>query len=330
MEEGASNAAQWWHIAPCGQAAIDENGTILFANRTLSEWMGQSLQRLANRQASELFTAEARVIYLGLLAYRVAECCKVDEIHLSLHRADGTTMPVLCSARQVDHQGAQLTLLSMLPIARKDRLERELLEARRTAQQALDEKNTVIAELEGLRSRLESQREELEYLAVKLGQEAMSDALTGLPNRRHFEHSLSQLLTGAEASRQFGTFSVAILDVDHFKPVNDQHGHAAGDRTLQKLATLLTSQLRGHDLAARIGGEEFGLLMPDTAPDDANFALDRLRQVVARYDWQEAAVTVSLGVTGYRPGDTRDSLMARADAALYEAKRKGRNRISSS
>lgn len=329
MGEGASDLARWWHLAPSGQVVVNEQGVIVFVNRTLSEWVGQPMRRLTNRSASELFTPEARMLYLGLLVYRLAERGAADEIHLTLRQADDTTMPVLCSARQMDPPGDRLTLLSMLPISRKDRLERELLEARRTTQLALEKKNTVIAELEGMRTRLESQRAELECLTLRLGREAMSDALTGLPNRRRFEHSLQQLLADAEAEPHTSTFSVAILDIDHFKPVNDQHGHAAGDRALEQLASLLVSRLRGRDLAARIGGEEFSLLMPDTTPDEASCALERLRQVIAQYDWQVAPLTVSMGVTGYCQGDTRESLIARADAALYAAKREGRNRISS-
>ena len=163
---------------------------------------------------------------------------------------------------------------------------------------------------------------------MQLGHEANSDALTGLPNRRHFDLVLQERLALAAVARSSDVFSLAILDIDHFKPVNDEHGHAVGDHVLQQLATLLSSQLRGQDIAARIGGEEFALLMPDTSIDEAVNALDRLRLVIETYHWQPVPITASLGVTGYLPEDTSESLMARADDALYAAKHQGRNHVA--
>lgn len=328
MRPRAADFARWWHHAPSGQVIVDEQGLILQANQTLSDWMALPVSYLYNRPASELFTPEARMLYLGLLAYRVAEDGAADEVHLTLRVEGDAPLPVLCSARQMTHQSADLVLLSMLPIARKDSLERELIQARQEAQLALEEKNAVIAELKSVRSALESQREELKSLTMRLGHEARSDALTGLPNRCHFDSVLQQLLLTLAVNRGPASLSVALLDVDHFKPVNDQYGHAVGDRVLQQLAQLLSSQLRGRDLAARIGGEEFALLMPDTSHAEASVAMDRLRRAIEIYPWQPVPITVSIGLTSFRAGDTQDSLMARADAALYSAKHQGRNRVA--
>ncbi|TDB01973.1 GGDEF domain-containing protein [Halomonas marinisediminis] len=324
MEIQAADLARWWHLASFGQAVIDEQGMILQVNRTLGDWLGAPMRRLIDQPASELFTPEARMLYLGLLAYRVAEHGEAGEVHLTLRVKEGEPMPVLCSARLILHRGASLTLLSMLTIARKDRLERELLEARQATQRALAEKSAALAELESLHDTLSAQRAALEQTNQRLGQEALSDVLTGLPNRRRFDQALEAALAGPSA-----TFSVAMLDIDHFKPVNDHHGHAAGDRVLQRLGELLSSQLRGDDLAARIGGEEFGLLMPAASLEAATCALERLRQAVEARPLEELAITLSIGVTQYRAGDTRETLMQRADDALYAAKRAGRNRIVS-
>ncbi|MFN2410901.1 MAG: GGDEF domain-containing protein [Halomonas sp.] len=152
--------------------------------------------------------------------------------------------------------------------------------------------------------------------------------MTGLPNRRHFDVALHELLSRAYVNRLSDSFSMAFLDIDHFKPVNDEHGHAVGDQVLQQLAKLLLSKLRDQDVAARIGGEEFALLMPDTSIDEASNALERLRQAIEIYRWQPVPITVSLGVTSYLPEDTRESLMARADTALYTAKNQGRNLVA--
>ncbi|MCE0731770.1 diguanylate cyclase [Halomonas sp. G15] len=329
----AVDLARWWHLAPFGQVVIDEQGVILQVNRTLGDWLGMPMRRLIDQPASELFTPEARMLYLGLLAYRVAEHGEAGEVHLTLRVKEGEPMPVLCSARLILHQGANLTLLSMLSIARKDRLERELLEARQATQRALAEKSAALAELEALHDTLSTQRAALEQANQRLGQEALSDALTGLPNRRRFDQvldqALDQRLKEAPLVGDFTPFSVAMLDIDHFKPVNDRHGHAAGDRVLQRLGELLTCKIRGDDLAARIGGEEFGLLMPGTDGSAARCALERLRRAVEARPLEGLAITLSIGVTQYRAGDTRETLMQRADDALYAAKHAGRNRIVS-
>lgn len=323
-----ADIARWWQVAPSGQVVVDAQGYMVLVNHTLSDWLGCPANQLVKRLASELFTVESRMLYQGVLAYRVADVGAVNEVHLSLKLANDDTLPVLCSARRLGARNAHQMLISMLPIARKDQLERELLEARHVAQTALKEKEAVIAELESMRTTLNSHNEELQRLTMRLGHEARSDPLTGLPNRRHFDVALQELLSRADVNFSGEGFSVAILDIDHFKPVNDEHGHAVGDQVLQQLAKLLSSKLRGQDVAARIGGEEFALLMPNTSIDEASSALERLRQAIEIYRWHPVPITVSLGVTSYLPEDTRESLMARADTALYSAKNQGRNLVA--
>ncbi|MDN3520654.1 GGDEF domain-containing protein [Halomonas ramblicola] len=329
MPISAADLAQWWNSAPTGQVVIDEQGVILFVNRTLSDWLERPARALVDRSASELFTPASRMLYLGLLAYRLAERGQVDEVHLALRLPDDTSMPVLCSGRQVEHRGARLALLSLLPIPRKDRLERELLDAREATQRALAEKDAVIAELEELQAVLLARREELETVNGRLGAEAITDPLTGLPNRRCFERVLNELMRQAgKENEAVSTFALALLDVDHFKAINDRLGHTAGDRVLERLAALLSATLRAHDLVARIGGEEFALLMLHTTPEAARHAMERLRQSIAEHVWNEVEVTVSIGLSGYRPGDTPERLFQRADAALYSAKHAGRNLLA--
>ncbi|SDM98345.1 GGDEF domain-containing protein [Vreelandella arcis] len=330
MEPRAADIARWWQLAPVGQVVIDDQGYILQVNHTLSDWLSQPASQLINQLASSLFTVESRMLYQGVMAFRLTDVGAVDEVHLCLHLDNERILPVLCSARRLSTKETPLTLISMLPISRKDQLERDLLDARKEAQQALSEKSEVIAELESMRTILESRNSELHRLTMKLGHEARSDPLTGLPNRRHFDLALQERLAGADAYRHSNDFSVAILDIDHFKPINDQHGHAAGDQVLQALAQLLSSQLRGNDFVARIGGEEFALLLPDTSIDEAVGALERLRCAIEVHHWEPVPIIASFGVTSYLPGDTCESLMARADSALYVTKRQGRNHVTQS
>lgn len=119
-----------------------------------------------------------------------------------------------------------------------------------------------------------------------------------------------------------------MVDIDHFKAVNDTHGHAAGDDVLRELARLLKRFIRSSDLAARLGGEEFVVVMPDTGVGGAEAITSRLRRGVAESTGVKTPITVSIGVAELQgPNDTPERLLRRADDALYEAKRGGRNRV---
>lgn len=158
---------------------------------------------------------------------------------------------------------------------------------------------------------------------------ARTDALTGLMNRRAFSEAADREL--ARAERYKLPLSLCILDVDHFKRVNDTHGHAAGDAVLVGLAKTLRSMARRSDLTGRWGGEEFVLLFPQTADAGARIAAERVRRAVAEAKFPspvgELSVTVAIGVAGARPPYTLEDATANADKALYAAKSRGRNRV---
>jgi diguanylate cyclase (GGDEF)-like protein len=166
---------------------------------------------------------------------------------------------------------------------------------------------------------------EIERLATR-------DSLTGLANRRLFDESL--LREAARAQRLGTPLSLLVLDVDHFKQVNDTHGHPAGDKILVAVAESLGGRLRPRDLVARYGGEEFVLILPETDGPGARVVAERTRQKVEslRTDAGVAApvqVTISLGCATFGPaafGNARE-LLGAADRALYAAKRRGRNRV---
>lgn len=160
---------------------------------------------------------------------------------------------------------------------------------------------------------------------------AVTDALTGLYNRRYFERHLNLML--GKAQEQERDMAVMILDIDYFKAVNDMHGHDAGDAVLREFATRLKRNIRGVDLACRFGGEEFVVLMPDTDPGQAEAVAERVRQAVAERPFdvgqpRPLTVTISIGVAlNETLADTPESILKRADVALYRAKREGRNRV---
>ncbi len=164
----------------------------------------------------------------------------------------------------------------------------------------------------------------------RLARLAHTDELTGLPNRRSFMEHLRLASDASDwSAEQPG--AVLMIDVDHFKHINDTHGHASGDAVLQQLAAHFSARLREGDIAARLGGEEFAVLLPRVRLDDAEGLADRLRAAVAaqpfqRDDGEVLRYTISVGVAGIAPGEP-EATLRQADRALYEAKRAGRNRV---
>ncbi len=170
---------------------------------------------------------------------------------------------------------------------------------------------------------------------LKIAEGALQDPLTGLYNRRHFEERLGSEL--ASAQRHGRPLSLLLVDVDHFKQVNDDHGHLAGDEALKMLAFVLRGAIRKEDVLARFGGEEFVVLARETALSGARALGERVRKAVerSRCAWQGSdlgltvsiGVTVSIGLAEFVAGRSERELIEAADRALYLAKQSGRNRV---
>ena len=197
------------------------------------------------------------------------------------------------------------------------------------------EVSRVADQLGAIRGRLQRSERDVARLRARLAEaerDATTDPLTGLANRRQFERRLAEV---AAACRRNGREVCLLLaDVDHFKDVNDRHGHDVGDQVLRLIARVILDGCRPDDLAARYGGEEFAVLLPDAPLPEAletargiNRAL-AARSFVTRHSGHRLGrITVSIGVARLRPGEPPDAALRRADAALYRAKRLGRDRV---
>jgi two-component system, cell cycle response regulator len=162
----------------------------------------------------------------------------------------------------------------------------------------------------------------------QLAELATTDGLTGIKNHRHFRDSFDTALS--LAIRKQMPLSVIMLDIDHFKAINDAHGHAAGDDVLRTFAKILRENTREHDEVARYGGEEFIILLPLTDAPSSMALAERLRESIAKYPWPLQPVTASLGVATL-PGKALprgETLLEQADLALYQSKKRGRNCVS--
>jgi diguanylate cyclase (GGDEF)-like protein len=163
-------------------------------------------------------------------------------------------------------------------------------------------------------------------LQRRLLEQAITDPLTGAFNRRHMGARLREVLSGPHRTP---SAALLLLDIDHFKRINDEHGHDAGDAVLKGLVSVVRSRARKTDLLFRMGGEEFLLLLPDTSESDAMTLADDIRQTIAASPLLEGkTVTASIGVGLAAPRDSVESWIKGTDAAMYEAKESGRNRVA--
>jgi diguanylate cyclase (GGDEF)-like protein len=176
-----------------------------------------------------------------------------------------------------------------------------------------------------LNQQLQAQIQKVDALNRALSEMATTDALTGVANRRAFDHSLQLELAIVE--RRGTPLSLLMLDVDHFKRINDTYGHEAGDKVLVAIAQLLGGCARVIDVVARVGGEEFAVILPDTDAGGAHEVGERMRIAVARSNWLGHPTTISIGAATLHDKEDAASLYVRADAALYAAKTSGRDRV---
>jgi len=183
--------------------------------------------------------------------------------------------------------------------------------------------------LTDIRARKEMEARNAELLAM-LELQALTDPLTTLPNRRAFEREANG--AAARAARAAAPVTVGIADVDHFKAINDRHGHAVGDAVLRAVAEAICAVARDGDVVARLGGEEFGLLFPNTSLAQARQVAERIRRAIAAISLPlayggQVNVTVSIGLARLSTCPSLAAALEHADAAMYAAKGKGRNRV---
>ncbi|MBK6651767.1 MAG: diguanylate cyclase [Betaproteobacteria bacterium] len=195
-----------------------------------------------------------------------------------------------------------------------------------------------------LRAKLDDSQKQINVLreeVLKARRESMQDALTGLANRRAFDHQMAvclaaaQMAPPAEAGTNQRAACLVTSDIDHFKRINDTFGHGFGDQVLRAVSQVIKACTPGDSMAARVGGEEFAILIPEVELNDARQIAEKIRLAVAkarirRQDTQEviASVTMSLGVTLYRMGEDAREFIDRADRALYASKSGGRDRVT--
>lgn len=269
-----------------GVYVMDSRGVITFANQRAAELLGYRTDELLGAVAHDLFH------HHGIPGVVPLEECPIYRVIKTRGRYEG-------EEQFVDKQGQLLTVqVSSQPMLAGERVVGSVSVFRDVSEQ--------------------------KQLEEQLRLSSITDPLTGAYNRRFLQESLLKELYRAE--RHDNPFSLVMLDIDHFKQVNDRFGHGVGDQVLQHLVKLVQGRIRTSDLLARWGGEEFMLLLPATPVDAAAVLAEELRAAL-QADQPEGVgmVTASFGVTGWVPGDTVDLMQQRVDRLLYQAKESGRN-----
>ncbi|WP_420129164.1 diguanylate cyclase [Longimicrobium sp.] len=305
----------------------------------------QSLE-LTRRRGARHFEPEI-LVHLGQLEERLGHDAGLKHLHeaLDLAKEQGAREQVYAAhealagayervgdtARALEHHRAFYKVWrSVFSTETNARIQnvRVRAEVRQSEREAeiLREKNEALTLADEEKARLV---EQLRTQAAELERQTREDALTGVSNRRHLD---TLLATEWERAVRFDrSLTVAMLDIDHFKDVNDRFSHAAGDEVLRTVARILRENTRGVDAVARYGGEEFCLVLVETDLEDGARLCDRLRARVESYDWAMVrpglAVTISAGLAGSHEAEDPDALLAAADLRLYAAKHLGRNRV---
>jgi diguanylate cyclase len=271
---------------------------------------------------------------------------RLDSFQSHLHEASAGHADNSSAARELDSQlreqvdGLQSSVqgaadVDSLKHILENRLE-TLLGTMDEHQHERDRREQELAgRLQGLAERVASMEQEAlgyrEHLEEQR-QKALIDPLTGLPNRAAWAEQVEREMLDWQESG--GHLAMAILDLDHFKRINDSYGHLAGDKVLKIVADQLRKRLRARDFIARFGGEEFVLLLPQTSPAAAAQVAEALRAAIEacpfHFKGERVVITTSIGLSAFRSGERGDQVLKRADAALYRAKDQGRNRVEQS
>jgi diguanylate cyclase (GGDEF)-like protein len=278
---------------PCGALVTNSSRIITYANSYFTKELLWKPGELIGKNADVLFTQSSKIFFQSYLIPTLLHEKTCEEMQLIIFNAEGLRIPITVNA-SLNHDGC--IYWSFFNASKRDQLYEELIKT----------------------------REKLEIQAEKLTLLASTDELTGLLNRREMKYRSALVLEQAARSHQ--SVGLLMLDIDHFKNINDTFGHLEGDRVLKELGLLLKGFCRQTDLVSRFGGEEFLIMLPDTSKGDTLLFCERLHKLISKIKVGKSLLTVSIGVSIYDEKISFTDLITQADNAMYKAKALGRNR----
>lgn len=288
---------------------INLEGEIKQVNKRFSDLVGYSANELEGSHIEKVMDSGVRFFFNSMLYPKLMMEKEVQEVYLSFKTKFEEARPVMFNAEVVESDEAIYCYI--FPVAQRAEYTKEIRTINKKLEETVKEKTRL--------------HEELLTMNKRLKYHAERDSLTSLYNRRMFLKKLTQLHEEFEKVNQL--FSICILDVDHFKQVNDRYGHLTGDQVLIGLANEMTDFLDSKCTLARFGGEEFIILFPGYNQQDAYKLANQFREHVRQQSWDGVAITISMGISEAAPSRSVTDIVAGADMALYKAKNEGRDRV---
>lgn len=317
-------------LLPSPVLVTDVQGHIVTANRDLLALVGGDVAQWMGRYLDCLLPAPSRIFLQTHAWPLMLRNGAVQELYLHINTRDGERVPVMVNGRRGQWNGNDCLVWVFFVALERSRFESELVEARGRAQRLAAELSQANAELRSMHQQLFQHTRSIETENRELSALSLTDPLTRVGNRRALEQAVESWQKLAELG---APAALLMVDVDHFKRVNDKYGHDEGDRVLQELAGQLQACKRGSDVVVRYGGEEFAIWLPGAGPDGASSIAQRVHLLVQEVKVHKKPVTVSIGVSCAQQTlhQGRDMvfltrLLHQADLALYRAKSAGRNR----
>jgi len=303
--------------APFGYLVMDHECRIIEVNEEMKKIIGKDA---VPEHVHQLLTVASMVYFQTYFLPAITLHKKVTEMSLTIKSQKGP-IPVLMNS--VERNG--FFECALIEMSIRGEYEKELLLAKQKAERINQESAEAYAKLQTLLSEVEMKQLELEKLNGGLKHLANTDPLTGLKNRRYLEKEMDNLIGRA---REGLPLAALVIDIDFFKNVNDTYGHHIGDLVLRELADKLRSEAEAFGIVARLGGEEFIIVLPGFDHLQAKSLAEEIRMRVEQDEWAHAAITVSIGLASFSEKDNGITLYSRADKALYASKKGGRNRVT--
>ncbi|MEO2257561.1 sensor domain-containing diguanylate cyclase [Paenibacillus amylolyticus] len=313
-------------LAPCGYFSISDSGVVQSINQTLLTMLGYERDELIGQHIESTMSVSNKVFFHTYFYPYIQLYGHVDEMYFTFRTRDQQAVPVLLNGVRQTRNGESVVDCVVVVMRKRIEHEKDILHTKTKLQELYQATQEVNKELERLHEEYKIKEQALIKVNDQLETLASTDLLTGLKNRRFFQEKMLESLMMFREKQRY--FSLLVVDIDHFKSINDTYGHPIGDLVLGNLAGLLQSVSRSTDVVARYGGEEFVIILPDCEEEQAIGIAERYRSQVASADWGEYNITVSIGAATVVEEDSEKSLFQRADNALYASKTGGRNRVT--
>lgn len=313
-------------LAPCGYFSISDSGVVQSINQTFLTMLGYERDELIGQHIESTMSVSNKVFFHTYFYPYIQLYGHVDEMYFTFRTRDQQAVPVLLNGVRQTRNGESVVDCVVVVMRKRIEHEKDILHTKTKLQELYQATQEANKELERLHEEYKIKEQALIKVNDQLETLASTDLLTGLKNRRFFQEKMLESLMMFQEKQRY--FSLLVVDIDHFKSINDTYGHPIGDLVLGNLAGLLQTVSRSTDVVARYGGEEFVVILPDCEEEQAIGIAERYRSQIASADWGEYNITVSIGAATVVEEDTEKSLFQRADNALYASKTGGRNRVT--